>query len=187
MKAIEVIIDPGHGGRDWGCNTEGKPNRGYMGALEKDINLEVAVRLGWYLAQNDISYMLTRYGDRYVGLKERSKQANDAQARLFLSIHCNYAGDPDIKGLEVWHHHKSEKGVVLAQKFCEGLCDLNYTRNRGVKSANPSFSVLHYTSMPAILLELGFISNREDCLCLYDESKQALIAERLKNIIKDNI
>jgi N-acetylmuramoyl-L-alanine amidase len=179
---IKLIIDPGHGGRDWGLRSGKRYNKGYDGCLEKDINMEVANRLSWFCAKHGLPYYMTRFGDRFVNLSDRCYRANNANCALFLSIHCNYARDQRIRGLETWHYKGSYSGSGWAKKCQLLLSRLKFTRDRGVKGGK--FYVLKHTSMPAVLVELGFLSNREDCKYLNKEMNQELIAESLFEMVR---
>lgn len=90
-----VVIDPGHGGDDEGA-------RGRGGLVEKDLVLDVARRLGRRLEQAGLTVVLTRSGDRFVGLEERTSLANDARGDLFVSIHANAASFRRARGVETF-------------------------------------------------------------------------------------
>lgn len=182
--SIQVVIDAGHGGKDWGLNVDSKPNAGYNGILEKDINLEVASRVAWFCNRHGVGYTMTRWGDRFIELKQRCERANLTKAKLFLSLHCNYAGDSSAKGIETWHYTGSLASRVFATKIQGKLAGLNYTRDRGIKD-NISFYVLKHTRMPAVIVELGFLSNPGDAMYLDNEENQFQIAEKLWEVIKE--
>ena len=90
-----VVIDPGHGGADFGA-------RGASGALEKDVVLEVARRIGASLVAAGLEVVFTREDDRFVTLPERSEIANRARGDLYLSIHANSAEDGEAHGPETY-------------------------------------------------------------------------------------
>jgi N-acetylmuramoyl-L-alanine amidase len=90
-----VIIDPGHGGADYGA-------RGPDGALEKHVALAVARALGAELAHGEASVVYTRESDRFVSLVERTEIATRARGDLFVSIHANASADPDATGIETY-------------------------------------------------------------------------------------
>jgi len=183
MNKPKIIIDAGHGGEvDWGLRTGKKYNKGWDGCTEKQINLEIANRFAWFLARHQIPYIMTRWGDRYLSLQERCTKANSSGAILFVSIHCNFALDKRIKGVETYHYRGSHSGKAWAIKFQDLLIGLDYTRNRGVKESG--FYVLKHTNMPAILLELGYLSNRSDCKFLNSPSSQDLVAEKLFEVVR---
>jgi len=177
-KVISVVIDPGHGGKDSGAIRE-RSKIGLENVLEEDIVLEVSNRLAWFCARHKIGYLMTRWGDRYISLKERCKRANQTKAKVFISIHCNAVKNQKAKGIEVWYL----SGKILAKKSLKYLKELNFTKNRGIKKGR--FYVLRRTKMKAILIELGFISNKEDTKYLINENNQSMIAEKIFEFIKE--
>lgn len=183
MYEPQVILDAGHGGFDWGLKTGKTYNKGYKEIMEKSINMEIATRIAWLCARHNMGYLLTRFGDRFVSLGNRVKKANGTKAKLFLSLHCNYARNSTWKGIETYFYTGSAKGMALAIKCQNLLVDLNFTRNRGIKSGN--FYVLRKTKMPAILVEFGFLSNRNDATYLNNENNQMLIATKVWEFIKE--
>ncbi len=180
---IEICIDAGHGNYDWGLKSGDTYNKGYNGCLEKDINLELANRVAFLCARHNIGYIMTRWGDRYISLSERCKRANQTKAKLFLSIHCNYGKYNNWKGVETWHYENSKTSKGYAEKFQNQLEELKYTKARGIKDTN-KFYVLKHTKMPAVLLELGFLSNQKDCEYLDNENNQMLVAVQIWKGIK---
>lgn len=153
-----IVIDPGHGGKDPGATTK-------IGVYEKDIALAVALKVGALLKDDEVVY--TRTEDVYVGLSERALIANQAQAGLFVSIHCNSVDDESAHGMEVYHHtHASEAAKRAARAIYDKLLPASGLRGRGVKSKD--LAVLRETKMPAVLVELGFISNPGDRAKLTD-------------------
>lgn len=174
-KDIRVVIDPGHGGKDAGAIKDN--------LKEKDINLEVAVRLAWLCSRHKIGFILTRFGNRFISLNECCKRANTTKAELFISIHCNSFKDEKVKGIETFYCGGSAKGKILAKRCQQLLMELKYSKDRESKHA--SFYVLKHTRMTAILIELGFISNPEDAFYLDNENNQMLIAEKIFEFIKE--
>ena len=157
-----VCIDPGHGGKDPGATTK-------TGIDEKDIALTVALKVGALLAGYEIVY--TRDEDVYVGLSERALIANQAKADLFVSIHCNSVDDESAHGMEVYHYtHASEASKHAARAIYDKLLPVSGLRGRGVKSKD--LAVLRETKMPAVLIELGFVSNPGDRAKLTDSAWQ---------------
>lgn len=185
-KEVKVILDPGHGEYDWGLNTvvRGKktPNKGYKGIMEKDINLEIANRVGWLCSRHSVGYLMTRYGDRFISLKKRCQIANKTNSKLFISFHCNYAHNIKVRGVETYYYQGSSSGRPLAKEMQKLLLDLKYTKNRKAKSDR--FYVLRNTKMPAILPEFGFLSNKEDATYLNNENNQMKIAVQIWELIK---
>lgn len=183
-KDIRIVIDPGHGGKDWGLRTGKTYNKGYNEILEKNINLEIATRLGWLCSRHEIGFLLTRWGDRYISLSERCKRANLTKARVFLSIHCNYAMNKQVKGVETWFYGGSEQGKAYAKKCQSLLAEIGYTKNRGLRDSK-EFYVLKHTKMTSVLLELGFLQNKDDANYLDNENNQMQIATQIFQFIKE--
>jgi N-acetylmuramoyl-L-alanine amidase len=113
-KPIVVAVDAGHGGDDPGAH-------GPHGLLEKDVTLSVARKLAHLIdAQPGMRAVLTRDSDTYVGLRERTEKARDAQADLFVSVHCNALRDPHMRGTAVYvlsdHGATNEQARWLANR-----------------------------------------------------------------------
>lgn len=150
---MKVCIDPGHGGRDPGAV-------GQSGLQEKDVNLAVSRKVAKLLGKMGYEPILTRSDDTYLSLSVRSKLANLHKASVFVSIHCNAAGNRDAQGAETFHFPTSIEGKTLAELAHSELILYTAAKDRGVKQAN--FQVLRETAMPAILVELAFISNEDE-------------------------
>lgn len=147
-----VAIDPGHGGKDSGA-------LGVTGLAEKEVNLEVARRVGALLSLAGGSPVLTRERDRFVSLSARVEQANRLQAEVFVSIHHNWAYQPEVGGTETYYY-LTASGQALASHLQRQLVEELGLANRGVKEA--AFYVLRYTRMPASLCEVAFLSNPQE-------------------------
>lgn len=168
--ALLVVVDAGHGGRDQGTCAGN--------ILEKDINLAVAKKLADKLEKGGAQVLMTRADDVKVGLEERAKLANEAEADVFVSIHCNYYEDStEIKGLECYYKEGSTEGELLAERISEAFENTDSVANRGTKTAD--YRVLRKTDMKAVLVELGYMSNPEECRKLTDEDYQELLAEKI--------
>jgi len=178
-RPYRLIIDPGHGGGDSGAVNK------RLGIKEKDINLSVALLMrrscwtGDYLFR---AYM-TRRKDEFVSLRDRCKKAAVWKANAFMSIHTNarpMRGKPGIE-IEIFHCPGSKKGREFAN-ITLGIL-LGEVRkatkviSRGVKEK--TFYVLKHTTMPAILVELGFISDDEEALFLNETINQKMMAKAL--------
>ncbi len=156
-----VCIDAGHGGKDPGAVSGG--------VQEKDIALTVALKVGALLKDCEVIY--TRTEDVYVGLSERALIANQAKADLFVSIHCNSVDDESAHGMEVYHYtHASAASKHAARAIYDKLLPVSSLRGRGVKAKD--LAVLRETTMPAVLIELGFVSNPGDRAKLTDSAWQ---------------
>lgn len=149
-----ICIDPGHGGKDPGA-TGG-------GVQEKAVVLNVAKKIGAFLEARGCTVMLTRDTDIFVELSDRARMVNAAKADLYVSVHCNSVRDnARATGMEVYHYtHASEASKRAARVIYDKLLPVCGLRGRGVKSKD--LAVLRETAMPAVLVELGFISNPSD-------------------------
>ncbi len=169
VRAGRIVIDAGHGGRDEGAS-------GPHGVREKEVVLDVALRLS-YLLQNQMGaeVMLTRSDDSYVELPTRVAAANSAKADMFISIHANSAHSPTAAGIETYFVNMTSNPALLeltargrsGDARSEALAQLVQTsvsadtgQDRGVKSA--PFLVLLGVEMPAVLAEIGFLSNQAE-------------------------
>lgn len=163
-----IALDPGHGGDQSGAY--------YGETAEKTLNLSITKKLDELLRGLGYRTLLTRTGDESVGLSQRAKLANSAQADLFISIHCNAAAQaPSFQGLYTYHYPTSRAGAALAQSIQTPACAFTGAVNRGIASAN--FAVVRETSMPAVLVESGFMTCPEELERLRDESYQARLAQ----------
>ena len=179
-----VCVDAGHGGSDQGTAWEGR--------LEKDDTLALAQALQEALSERNIYCVMTRSDDATLSLEERVAVAEEERADLFLSIHRNSA-QVEACGLEVWVSQGcSETSLALAQGIEGALIDAGVQESRGVRfgaqSGSGSYYVLRMTSMPAVLLEMGFIQNEEDNRLFDDrlEDYAAAIAEAVENTWKES-
>jgi N-acetylmuramoyl-L-alanine amidase len=166
---ILIVLDPGHGGRDPGAV-------GIGGLDEVEIVTPVALRVGELLEQQGIDIAFTRTEDVEVDLPPRVSLANRLQANLFVSIHANAISlsRPDVNGIETYYF---SSGKDLAFYVHESLIDATGSNDRGVRTAR--FYVLRNTDMPAILLELGFVTGDEDARNLSDPDYREILAQAI--------
>jgi N-acetylmuramoyl-L-alanine amidase len=148
-----IVIDPGHGGADSGAC--GKQN-----TREKEINLEVALKLKALLEMSGAIVLLTRNSDVFINLYERSHIANYHKADLFISIHANSHPDHNVRGIEIFHYKGRPTSKAMARKVLNRLTRATGLKPLGVKKAR--FVVIRETQMPSILIELGFLSNYQE-------------------------
>ncbi|UII81102.1 N-acetylmuramoyl-L-alanine amidase [Flagellimonas sp. CMM7] len=169
QKKQIIIVDPGHGGTDNGAV-------GINGLREKDLTLKIAQAIVHYnriLLDKRYDIYLTRYGDTLISLGHRTKLAKILDPKIFVSLHCNHANNPKASGLEVYVFNGSiPKQSLTMAKVMDGYLQeqLGY-RSRGVKRAN--FQVLRDNRevCPALLLELGFLSNTDEAVHLEEKGK----------------
>ena len=162
-----IVVDAGHGGQDHGATSR-------WGTREKDIVLDVAYRVRDEMRRLGFDVVLTRDSDFFVPLEERSRIANTRQADLFVSIHANASYSPSLKGFEVYYvpmwagndpedrkdNQARSESVRMAGFIADSVERSVEISDRRVKSAR--FMVLKQTICPAILIEMGYITNRDD-------------------------
>lgn len=171
---MKICIDPGHGGLDPGAVGPG-------GTKEKDVTLAVAKRVASRLA-SACEVKLTRDADKRLGIDEnadlaaRVAVAEHHLADAFISIHCN-AGPASARGVETYAYKPGGKGEQLAKAVQDELVKATGLVNRGVKFAN--YYVIRKTSMPAVLIELGFISNSTEERLLVSAEFQDKVAQAI--------
>lgn len=161
--AIKIVIDAGHNPQGFNAGAEGN------GLREQDINYAVAQELAALLRDNgNFEVRLTRNTPTEVlgtsnstSLQERVRIANSWPADYFISIHANASTNPEANGTEVYTYRDSGAAHELAEEIQEAIVAELGMKDLGVKT-NPSLYVLRRTAMPAVLVELGFITNAED-------------------------
>lgn len=161
--AIKIFIDQGHNPEGVNAGAEG------FGYREQDINYAVGTRLAELLEQDDrfeVKVSRTSPTDSLgtsnaTSLAARVNAANDWGADYFISIHANASTNPQQNGTEVYVYRTPSVAADLAEDVLEGIVERMGTRDNGVR-VNPALYVLRRTTMPAILVELGYITNAED-------------------------
>lgn len=180
---IKMVIDSGHGGFD-----PGKVNAD--GIIEKDINLQIAIKLKEKLEQQGIEIIMTRDTDK--GMYEetsKSKKMDDLNNRCRLigeteplctiSIHQNSFPDESVYGPQVFYYHDSESSAQLAQLVQESLnTNLNIEKPRETKN-NQSYYLLKKSPSTTIIVECGFLSNANEAEKLTTEDYQNQIADAI--------
>jgi N-acetylmuramoyl-L-alanine amidase len=167
---MKICIDPGHSGPF-------EPGACAGGATEAEINLEVAKIAGRMLEKFGHKVLLTRTGDVDNNwLTWRCEAAWNFDADIFISIHCNACDDEQANGTEVFYFPTSENGHALACCIQSELVALCHTVDRKVKT-NDEWTVLRETAMPAVLVELAFITNEAERAKLTSDMGQRQFAE----------
>lgn len=173
-----ICLDPGHGGSDPGAT-------GPTGTLEKDNTLAISLLLRDMLEGNGATVILTRDSDRDVSYPDASASeelgarvdiANDSMADIFISVHNDSFTSNGTSGATTFHYGDSESirlGTFVQSRLVAELG----TKDRGIRFA--SFYVIRYTTMPAILAEVAFISNPEEELLLNSEDGRRKAAESI--------
>jgi N-acetylmuramoyl-L-alanine amidase len=155
---MRIVIDPGHGGSDPGAI-------GPEGTREADINMAVSSRLAALMVGGGHEIILTRNGDTTVSLAARADLANARKADAFISIHCNAAVSRQAHGFEAWTSRGQTRADSLASSITS-FWSVEFPGHRiradwsdGDVDKESGFYVLRKTLMPAVLLELQFISH----------------------------
>lgn len=192
-----ICLDPGHGGRDTG---------GMFGqSMEKQYTLPLVEELAGKLETAGFKVILTRTNDTYIELKDRPGLANRQKADLFISLHFNI-GPPDAKGVEVYcltpagarstntgkwgnfegwgnntslqaGNHRDGQNMLLAYQLQKSLVESLPANDRGLRRAR--FEVLRTATMPAVLVEGGFLTNADDRKKIEDPKYRSKLAEAI--------
>jgi N-acetylmuramoyl-L-alanine amidase len=158
-KTHRVVIDPGHGGKDPGATS-------VLGFYEKSINLSVANELAELLRWAGLAVKMTRSSDVFLPLDARAEIANRWGADLFVSLHADSCGTPSVQGFTVYVCRSASPQSQSAARAVEKALGGQGLKNRGVRGAD--YRVLVKNTCPAILVELGYLSNREEAARLAD-------------------
>lgn len=171
MAFSTVVIDPGHGGADLGAADS------YV--YEKHINLDVARRLERSLKEAGFKTIMTRSRDEFIALSERSSMANRQRNAIFVSVHFNSSYRTAALGIETFY--RSSNSEKLAQAVQRELIKNTRATDRGVKTAN--FSVLRETKHPSVLVEGGFVSNKEERSAMCDPIYRQVVADSIARAV----
>ncbi|MFZ5597303.1 MAG: N-acetylmuramoyl-L-alanine amidase family protein [Bacillota bacterium] len=177
-----VVVDPGHGGYD--------PGTVYGGVYEKEINLQIALKLSDLLREKGFNVVMTRIGDynlavsglhakeanRY-DLGKRVEMAGQCNASLFVSIHTNSIRNTRCRGAEVFYNPGAEKSKILAECIQTELHSIDDMVKRTAKASD--YYVLRNTTMPSVLIEVGYLSNSGERNKLKNNDYQLLLAEKI--------
>jgi len=173
-----ICLDPGHGGSD-----PGAVNRS-LGLMEKEVTLDICLRLAKILRARGWNVVMTRDDDRDVSwagssareeLGARCKIANDMGADVFVSVHCNASVSAAVNGTSVHAYKRSDH--VLAQELHAPVVSASGRPNRGIQKDR--FYVLAHSKMPAILIETAFLSNPEEGRLLGSPDYRQRLAEAM--------
>lgn len=173
-KVFNIVIDAGHGGSDPGAKS-------ILNKWEKEFTLSIVLKMKALLEkETKIKAHFTRTGDTYPSLGDRVALAEKLKADLFVSIHGNSAAS-SVTGAETYYYSANSK--AFAQVIHKRLIAATGIKDRGVKTA--AYKVIKETTMPAVLLEAGFLTNTSDAKMLYDDASQNRIAKELVAGIKE--
>lgn len=171
LNGVSIVVDPGHGGKDPGA---------VAGAtLEKTVALAVSRRVMRLLEERGARVLPTRTSDTYPSLDERVALANSKRADLFVSIHANAATSQRVRGVEVLYQGSGARGRLsrgLAEAVVAAVVTETRAHNRRAKEDVRNLRVLRATSMPAVLVEVGFLTHAEERRLLVDPAYQDRLA-----------
>lgn len=170
QEKYTVVLDAGHGGEDGGTVEQT--------ATEKEINLAVVLKMRELLENQGICVVLTREQDIFIKLEERVRVANGEKADLFVSIHCNYyEKDSSIYGLECYYCKGAEDGKYYAERILDTIEKSGEIVSRNVKPSG--YYILKNTTVPAVLVETGYLSNYNERNQLISGEYQGKLAQEL--------
>ena len=187
-----VYLDAGHGGYD--------PGASYFGISEKSLTLAIQSRVKAKLEAEGYQVITTRTSDTYVDLTDRSRAANASESDIFVSIHINASGSSAAQGIETYYYQpyaeypsrinatyhanptRLSMSDTLANAIQSSLINATGAQNQGVK--RQTFAVLRETTAPAVLLELGFLSNPQEAARLNTAAYQETLANAIVAGIK---
>ena len=187
-----VYLDAGHGGYD--------PGASYFGISEKSLTLAIQSRVKAKLESEGYQVVTTRTSDTYVDLTDRSRAVNASESDIFVSIHINASGSSAAQGIETYYYQpyaeypsrinatyhanstRLSMSDTLANAIQSSLINATGAQNQGVK--RQTFAVLRETTAPAVLLELGFLSNPQEAARLNTSAYQETLANAIVAGIK---
>ena len=190
-ETLKVVIDAGHGGPDGGAV-------GINGAVEAEINLEIAKKIADVLNGKGIDTIMTRNdsdGVRKEGadgwskiedMRMRLQMIKKSGADLFISIHMNHFQQTNVHGLRLFYAANHEEIKPLAENMQERMSEITGAKVSAVSAADKTLFLMKSPPMPAILAECGFLSNPAEEKNLSDEEYQAKLAWAIAESIEEH-
>jgi N-acetylmuramoyl-L-alanine amidase len=177
-KPITVVIDAGHGGSDLGATSDGN--------FEKVIVSQIAEKVKSLNVNKNITILLTRSSDELITLEKRTEYINSVKPDLVLSLHINASQNNEKSGVETYVNDKSsfyEKSNTIVSQLNASLA-----KNTSLKVSETKLAplyILKNSEAPAILIELGYMTNTKDRKYLTDETEQNAIAKNINSFLSD--
>lgn len=161
-----VVLDAGHGAHDSGARTR-------SGVLEKNLALDVALRIAPKLRDAGFNTVLTRKRDVFLTLDKRVEISDRYHNAVFVSIHFNDAGRKQVSGVESYYYSPESK--QMAERMVRVLAGTTGAQNRGPRLAR--FRVLRMNHNPAVLMECGYITTTREAALILQPAYREKIAE----------
>lgn len=177
-KQINVVIDAGHGGNDFGATSSS--------GTEKLIVEQITTKIKFLNKNENVIVHLTRNEDKYISLSDRTAIINNIKPDLVLSLHVNQSANLAKSGMEFYVANESvasEKSAVIANALRTKFSQNNMLKSSEVKKA--PFFILKKSVVPAIVIELGYLSNLTDRAHLMDEKEQDKIASTILSFVSE--
>lgn len=172
-----IVIDPGHGGKDPGATSKTTK------VQEKALALKTSLNLRDSLVKKGYEVIMTRDADYYPTVPDRAVLANQMDADVFISVHYNSTTKPTVYGIETWAYNTPDNNA-LAEALHRNIIGSTGARNRGVKDGR-KLIVLNTTKVPAVLLELGFLSNPNEARLVMQEHYQKTLVQAITKGVDD--
>jgi N-acetylmuramoyl-L-alanine amidase len=150
---------------------------------EKHINLQITGKLAAALRSKGIDVTVTRRGDHYVELEDRAAIGNRRKADLFVSIHGDSVPDPSVRGFTLYIAENASRASYAAARAIERAMATTGQKSRGIRRAE--YRVLVQAQGPAVLIETGYLSNRQDAALLQNSRFQSRLAAAIASGIAD--
>ncbi|GEP84065.1 N-acetylmuramoyl-L-alanine amidase [Staphylococcus piscifermentans] len=165
LKNKKIVLDPGHGGGDQGASSST-----HFKSLEKNYTLKTGQELKKLLEQEGAKVKMTRDKDEYVKLKDRNLSGD-----AFISLHNDALKSPDANGVTVYWFKKQQEG--LAEALSMSIQKKAILSPKGARQEN--YQVLRQSKIPAVLIELGYISNPTDEMMIRDELHRHIVEQAI--------
>lgn len=193
-NAPTVVLDAGHGGEDGGAQGNG--------VIEKDINLDITLKIASLLRERGVNVVLTRDSDillydrnedyegrkKALDLRKRLEIGDKTPNAVFVSIHMNYFVHEKYSGLQVYYSKNHANSRILANLIQSNVkTSLQPSNNRAIKEATSAIFLLDRLTCPSVLVECGFLSNRAEAQALSDENYRQQLAEVIFSSIMEYI
>ncbi|MFV8327122.1 N-acetylmuramoyl-L-alanine amidase family protein [Flavobacterium sp. ZS1P14] len=175
-KKINIVIDPGHGGNDFGVTSNS--------ITEKQIVEQITNKIK--SSNSNVVIHLTRYEDKFLSLEERTDFINRIKPDLVLSLHVNSSLNNKTSGLEFYVAKETEffeKSNEIAGRLNDKFSENTKLKTLGVKTG--PFYILKKSEVPAVIIELGYLTNEDDKKYLIDDKEQNKMAKSISEFISE--